>query len=116
MVLLAGVAAALAAAAFYSFGVTLQALEARETPGDESLKLSLLSDLVRRKRWLAGTACVIGGWAMQAVALLLAPITVVQPALAMSVVALLVIGIRMHDESIGKRELVGALGIVLGVT
>jgi hypothetical protein len=115
MGVLAGVAAALAAAAFYSFGVTLQAMEARETPGDESLKLSLLGDLLKRRRWLAGTACVIGGWISQAVALLLAPITVVQPALAMSVVGLLIIGMRMHDESIGKRELVGALGIVLGV-
>src|SRR3954451_18941401 len=93
-----GIAAAFAAAALYSFGVTLQAMEARETPGDESLKLSLLRDLVTRRRWLGGTACVLGGWTMQAVALLLAPITIVQPVLAMSVVVLLLIGIRMHDE------------------
>src|SRR5215207_2476252 len=37
-----GVLIALASAAFYAFGVTLQAIEARETPGEESLKLSLL--------------------------------------------------------------------------
>jgi drug/metabolite transporter (DMT)-like permease len=116
MAYLAGGAAALAAAALYSFGVTLQAMEARATPGEESLKLSLLRDLVTRRRWLAGTACVVGGWTMQTVALLLVPLSVVQPALAMSVVGLLLIGLRMHDESIGRREVLGTLGIVLGVT
>jgi drug/metabolite transporter (DMT)-like permease len=103
------------AAAFYSFGVTLQSIEARATPEQESLKLSLLRDLVTRPRWLGGTACVVGGWACQAAALLLAPLTVVQPALAMSVVVLLVIGIRMHDESIGTSDVIGALAVVFGV-
>jgi drug/metabolite transporter (DMT)-like permease len=106
---------ALLSAAFYAFGVTLQSLEARETPAEESLKLSLLTDLVRRRRWLAGTACVVGGWVSQAAALVLAPLTIVQPALAMSIVVLLVIGMRMHDESIGPSEVLGALAIVVGV-
>ena len=100
---------------FYSLGVTLQAMEARESPAEESLRLSLLTDLVRRPRWLGGTACVIGGWACQAAALLLAPLTVVQPALATSVVVLLIIGIRMHDASIGTSDVIGALAIVIGV-
>jgi len=113
--LLLGVIIALMAAAFYSFGVTLQAMEARESPAEESLKLSLLLDLVRRPRWLGGTACVVGGWACQAAALLLAPLTVVQPALATSVVVLLIIGIRMHDASIGAPDVIGAVAIVIGV-
>src|SRR4051795_5602663 len=64
-----GVLAALVSAVLYSGGVPPQALEARESPADESLKLSLLKRLVRRRRWLAGTACVVGGWTMQAAAL-----------------------------------------------
>jgi drug/metabolite transporter (DMT)-like permease len=110
-----GVLVALVSAALYAFGVTLQSIEARETPSEESLKLSLLKDLVKRRRWLAGTACVVGGWASQATALLLAPLTIVQPALATSVVVLLIIGMRMHDESIGAAEVLGALAIVIGV-
>lgn len=110
-----GIGIALVSAAFYSVGVTLQSLEARESPAEESLRLSLLTDLVRRPRWLGGTACVIGGWATQATALLLAPLTVVQPALATSVVFLLIIGIRMHDASIGTSDVIGALAIVVGV-
>jgi drug/metabolite transporter (DMT)-like permease len=110
-----GVFAALASAVLYSAGVTLQAIEAREAPTDESLKLALLSRLVRRRRWLAGTACVAGGWAMQAGALLLAPITIVQPALALSVVSLMFIAVRFFGESLGRRELLAALAIVVGV-
>jgi drug/metabolite transporter (DMT)-like permease len=110
-----GICVALLSAAFYAFGVTLQSIEARDTPAEESLKLSLLKDLVKRRRWLAGTAFVVGGWVSQAAALLLAPLTIVQPALAVSIVVLLVIGMRMHDESIGPPEVFGAIAIVVGV-
>jgi len=109
------VLAALAAAVLYSAGVTLQAVEAREAPSEESLRLSLLSRLVRRRRWLAGTACVAGGWGMQAVALTLAPITIVQPALAVSVVSLLLIAVRFFGECVRRREALAALTIVVGV-
>src|SRR5213080_2911894 len=110
-----GVLAALVSAVLYSAGVTLQAMEAREAPTDESLKLSLLKRLVRRRRWLAGTGCVIGGWGMQAIALTLAPITIVQPTLALSVVSLLIIAVNVFHESLRKRELLAALAIVVGV-
>src|SRR3954469_9407211 len=110
-----GVLAALVSAVLYSGGVTLQAMEARAAPSDESLKLSLLSRLVRRRRWLAGTTCVAGGWVMQAAALTLAPITIVQPALALSVVCLLFIAVRFFGESLRPRELVAAFAIVAGV-
>lgn len=112
----AGVGAALAAAALYSFGVSLQALEARNAPSEQSLKPALIRHLCSRKRWLGGTACVAGGWIMQAVALLLAPLTIVQPALAVSVVVLLLIGMRLYNESPTAKEVAGAAAIVLGVT
>src|SRR4051794_29867780 len=110
-----GVLAALASAVLYSAGVTFQAIEAREAPSEESLRLSLLSRLLRRPRWLAGTGCVAGGWGMQALALTLAPITIVQPALALSVVSLLFIAVRFFGESLRSREILAALAIVVGV-
>jgi drug/metabolite transporter (DMT)-like permease len=110
-----GVLAALAAAVLYSIGVTLQSIEARNTPESESLRPSLIRDLLARKRWLIGTACVVGGWFMQAVALMNAPITVVQPALAVSVVALLFIGARWFGERVRPKEILAALAITIGV-
>ena len=115
MTLALGVLAALAAAVLYSAGVTLQAIEARLMPEDESLRFALIRHLFARRRWVVGTACVVGGWIMQAVALLLAPITIVQPALAISVVSLLVIGCRWFGESARRREIVAAVAIVTGV-
>ena len=109
-----GVLAALASALLYAVGVMLQSLEARRTPAEDSLRLSLLAHLVRRPRWIVGTAAVAGGWAMQAVALLLAPITIVQPSLAVSVIVLLCIGARF-GETVRAREVVAAVTIIVGV-
>jgi drug/metabolite transporter (DMT)-like permease len=48
-------------------------------------------------------------------ALSLAPLTIVQPVLALGVVLLLVLAARVLHERIGRRELVCCAGIVLGV-
>ena len=115
MTLAFGVLAALAAALLYSVGVSLQAAEARQAPESDSLRLALLRHLATRRRWVLGTVCVVGGWVMQAVALLLAPITVVQPALAMSVIALLFIGCRWFDQTARAGEILAGLAIAIGV-
>src|SRR4051794_11665407 len=52
---------------------------------------------------------------MQALALTLAPITIVQPALALSVVSLLFIAVRFFGEALQPREILAALAIVVGV-
>ena len=89
-----GVVAACTASVMYNLGVALQALEARVMPAAQGLRPSLIGDLAHRPRWLAGTALGVVGWPLQAAALLLAPLTVVQPALAFGLVLLLVLGAR----------------------
>lgn len=110
-----GILAALAAALLYSVGVTLQSIEARDAPEEEGLSASLIQHLATRPRWLGGTGCVLAAWGMQVTALTLIPITIVQPALAVSVLALLGIGVRFFGESAQRREVTAALAIVLGV-
>src|SRR5437762_12504259 len=78
--LVAGIGAAVGASTLYSLGIALQALDAREAPHEEHLRLALARGLVRRGRWLFGTGLSILGWPLQIVALLLAPLVVVQPA------------------------------------
>jgi drug/metabolite transporter (DMT)-like permease len=56
-----GLGLALASAALYALGVTFQALEARTSPAEESFYLALLRRLLRRPRWILGTAFVVGG-------------------------------------------------------
>ena len=107
--------AALASAALYAAAVTLQALEARRAPAELHLRPSLIGFLLRRRRWLLGTALGILGWPLQAVALAFAPLALVQPILALSVVGLLVTGQRMLGEPVGRRSLVAVSGILAGI-
>jgi drug/metabolite transporter (DMT)-like permease len=113
--LLLGVLGALGSSVLYSVGAALQALEARREPGEYGLHASLLRRLVTHRRWLLGTSCVLAGWTLQGVSLLFAPVTVVQPTLAVGLVSLLVIGVRLLREPVGVREVLGVLAVVAGV-
>jgi drug/metabolite transporter (DMT)-like permease len=110
-----GAVAACAASSMYCLGVALQAVEARVVPEDRGLRLSLVARLARRPRWLAGTALGLLGWPLQAAALLLAPLTVVQPALAFGLVLLLALGARTLHEPVRRRDALAVGAIVAGV-
>jgi drug/metabolite transporter (DMT)-like permease len=110
-----GAGAACAASSLYNLGLALQAVDAREAPAAEGLRPTLLLRLVRRRRWLAGTALNVLGWPLQTAALLLAPLTVVQPALAFGLALLLVVGARHLHERVGVREAAAVGGILGGV-
>ena len=99
----------------YNTSIALQALQVREVPGEHSLRLSLIGKLVRNRRWLGATALGLLGWPLEIVALLLAPLTVVQPCLAAGLILLLWLGVTRLDESPGVREAVAVAAIVLGV-
>ena len=113
--LIAGVALALGAAACYETGYALQALEARRAPRRHALHASLVAHLVRRPLWLGGTALSLAGWPLQVVALTLAPLTIVQPTLALGLLLLLFLGSRILDEPVGRREIVAATLVVAAV-
>ena len=108
-------AAAIAASAAYNVAIALQALEAREVPEEHGLRPSLLVRLLRRPRWLAGIGVDFVGWLMQAVALLLAPLTLVQPYLAAGLLLLLLIGSRYLHEPVARREVLSVVAIAVGV-
>jgi len=113
--LLIGILAASGASTLYSLGVGVQSIDARETSQEHTLRISLLTQLLRRGRWLLGTAMTALGWPLQIVALLFAPLEVVQPALAVGLLVLLALGERMLGERPGRRELLATFAIVAGV-
>jgi drug/metabolite transporter (DMT)-like permease len=112
---LAGALVAVLAAALYGIAVGLQALEARRVPAEHVLRVSLVRRLVRRPLWLTGAVVGAVGWVLQGVALSFAPLTLVEPALAFSLVFLLLIGARVLSERVGVRELAGTLAVAGGV-
>ena len=112
---LLGALAALAASALFSVGLVLQALDTRGVHPRHSLHLSLIATLMCRRRWLLGTALSLLGFPLHVTALLLAPLTVVQPALSAGLLLLLAIAARTSEEEVGGRELGGVLAITAGV-
>jgi hypothetical protein len=112
---LLGAALALVASCLYALAVALQALEARRVEAHHALRLSLLDRLARRPLWLIGSGVGLLGWAMQAAALLFAPLTLVEPVLATSLVLLMVVGARVLGEHVGGRERFGVAAIAVGV-
>jgi drug/metabolite transporter (DMT)-like permease len=113
---LAGVLAALGAAACYEIAYVLQALEARAESSDHGLRLSLLMRLARNPRWAGAMLLTGGGAALQLYALAHAPVTVVQPTLAVGLLALPLLARFVLHERLGPRELAGVAAIVGGVS
>jgi len=111
-----GLLAALVASALFNVGIALQGIEARDTPKKLSLRVGLLTRLLRRKRWVLGWLLGIVGIGPQVLALAWAPFIVVQPALASGLLILLFIGSRMFDEHVGWLETAGVVAIIAGVT
>jgi len=110
-----GIVAVLAASAAYNGGVVLQALDAREEPEACGLRLTLLARLVRRRRWLWGTALSILAFPLQVLAYANAPLSVVQPGLAVGLVLVLFLGSRYMGEQVQRRHYAAVVAIIAGV-
>src|SRR4051794_33204793 len=111
----AGVALAAVASVLFNLAIVIQAREAREVHRDPGVQLSLLVRLMRRPRWLLGSALGLTAFPLQTTALLWAPLTAVQPADAAGLLVLLFLGTRMLHESVGRREVVAVVAIVVGI-
>jgi drug/metabolite transporter (DMT)-like permease len=112
---LLGLLAALAAGVLFNVGSALQALDAREAPADDGMRLRLVARLARRKRWVAGLLLGGAGVGLQIVAFAHAPFVVVVPALSVGLVVLLAIGTRVLGERASRTELAGVAAIGCGI-
>jgi drug/metabolite transporter (DMT)-like permease len=110
-----GILAAVGASVLYNTSIALQALEVRDVPHEHSLRVSLIGKLVRNRKWLGATALGLLGWPLEIVALLLAPLTVVQPCLVSGLIVLLWLGATKLGETPGRREFIAVGAIVAGV-
>src|SRR5689334_10660128 len=102
-------------ASLYALSTSLQALEARQTPPSAALRATLLGSLARRRLWVVGGAAGLAAWPMQLGALALGSVALVQPALGFGLVVLLVLGVVVLHEHVGRREVAGVAGIAVAV-
>jgi drug/metabolite transporter (DMT)-like permease len=110
-----GILSAVVASALFNLGVALQALEARATPPDEGLRLSLLVRLLRRRLWVLGLVLGALGVPFEALAFTQASFTVVQAVLASGLLFLLALGVYTLGERVGPTEIIGVLAIIGGI-
>ncbi len=110
-----GFVLALAAACCYETGYALQAIEARKAPSEKALRPSLIGHLLTRPLWVGATLLSLLGWPLQILALAHAPLTLVQPVLALGLLLLLVLGVRILGEHVGPREIAAVVLIIASV-
>ena len=71
--------------------------------------------LLQRPLWVGATALSLLGWPLQILALAHAPLTLVQPTLALGLLLLLVLGVRILGEHVGPREIAAVVLIIASV-
>ncbi|MDD7966374.1 DMT family transporter [Actinomycetospora lemnae] len=111
MTLLAGALAVLAALLFAIASVA-QRGAAAAVPDDEARGGRLIARLVRSPRWWAGTIGDTGGFVVQAAALGVGALLLVQPLLVTTVLFALPLEARLTGRRIGRPELWWALVLV----
>lgn len=99
----------------FNLGLALQALEARGAPKRLALRLGLVGNLLKRPRWLVGQVLGTVGIAPQVYALSVAPFALVQPLLAVGLLALLAIAAVALGEEVGVVAVAGVVAIIAGV-
>lgn len=113
--MLLGSLAAVVASVMFNLGVALQALEARGTPRKLGMRLGLVGLLLRRPRWVVGQILGTAGIAPQVYALSVAPFALVQPLLAVGLLALLAVATTVFGEQVSAFSYAGVAAIIVGI-
>jgi len=101
-------------AAFAVAAVTQQGAAAR-LPAGRAFDPAVLARLARRPAWLAGLAAVIAGFGLQAAALGLGRLVVIEPVLASGLLFALVLAARRERRPLSRAEWAAALAVVGGL-
>ena len=106
---------ALVAAVFFALAATLQQKGALNLPEISLRRPSSLARLAGQTMWLAGTAALLAGYLFQAAALDRGRLAIIQPLLVTTVVFALPLGYFLTNQVVGRREVIGAGVIVVGL-
>ena len=110
------IVAALGAAISFAFAAVLQQESTQSVSEDKSLTVGLLTELVRRRKWLLGGACLLTGFGLQAVALAYGPVALVQPIVVTELAFAIPLGILRRHRRAGRQEWAGIACVMVGVS
>jgi drug/metabolite transporter (DMT)-like permease len=109
-------ATTLVAAMLLGVGFVLQQYSAGKEPESSFLSLRLLTDLLSKRRWLLGIACMVAGYLLAAWSIGHLALTLVEPLLTTYLVWALVLAVPMSRQAVKLTEVAGALVLISGVT
>jgi drug/metabolite transporter (DMT)-like permease len=113
--LFGGIALALSASFCFNVGLALQKRAALSLPRVRGWSPATVVAFVRNRAWLAANATIAAGWILQFLALRIAPIGVVMPAVAAGVVFQAWLAVRWFGERLGASESCGIAACAVGV-
>src|SRR5512132_959877 len=106
---------ALVAAFLFALAAALQQKGALNLPQISLRHPASLARLIGQTMWLIGTLALFVGYLFQAAALDRGRLAIVQPLLVLTVVFALPLGYVLTNQHVGRREVVGAAVVVLGL-
>ncbi len=110
------VVVALLATTAYHLGLIVEKRALAELPAiDARHAVRLLKVLMTAPSWLAGFVLMLCGFALQVIALTLAPVSIVQPVLGSGVVILLVLSRIVLRETLKRLELACVLAMAVAI-
>ncbi len=110
------VLAALGAALSFAVAAVLQQLAARTVSRSESMRFELVLQLLRRPAWRLGVLAMLAGYGLQALALSLGPVALVQPIIVTELAFAIPLAMSLDHRRPGPREWLGLAAIVGGVS
>jgi drug/metabolite transporter (DMT)-like permease len=109
-------ATTLVAAVLLGIGFVLQQYAARQEPECRFLSPRILTDLLRKPRWLVGIGCMVAGQLLAAWSLGHLELALVEPLLTTYLLFALILAVPMSKQAMTWTEVAGALILCAGVT
>jgi drug/metabolite transporter (DMT)-like permease len=108
-------ATTLIAALLIGTGFVLQQYAAEREPDSRFLRVRLITDLLRKPRWIAGIACMICGQILAAWSIGHLELSVVEPLLTTNLIFALVLAVPLSRHPVTFVEVLGAIVLCTGV-
>ena len=99
----------------YAAASVLQQHSASAQPAERSMRLGLLTRLVRNPVWLLGIGADVAGFVLQFIALSTGTLVLVQPLLVVGLLFALPIGAKVDGTRMGWREWSSAVAVCAGL-
>jgi drug/metabolite transporter (DMT)-like permease len=108
-------ASTLLAAVLLGVGFVLQQYSAAQEPDSHFLRLRMLTDLLRKPRWLLGITCMVAGYLAVAWSIDHLELTLVEPLLTTYLVFALMLAVPVSRQRLKVTEVIGAVILIGGV-